>query len=192
MTNKQSSRKYLTYENTDNSVPTDGDKPINLHSYTIENPQASSNKIIIFLHGLLAEGKLFEPIAKKIMDNDNRIYKSILFDFRNHGASDRAASMTYDELSNDIIRHLDIMGLRRYILFSHSMGSKTAMVISRKRPNDVEGLIILDTYPLDYHNTPLIYMNTLKVVETFKALDISNMTIEDVKEYITSHFVNLP
>jgi pimeloyl-ACP methyl ester carboxylesterase len=180
-------KSYFTF--TENHLP--GLINTNLYSYNIENPKAISNQTIVFIHGLFSEGILFEQVAQGIMSQDQRIERSILLDLPNHGKSDRTNNMTYDQLSNDVISHLDTLGVGKYIIFSHSMGSKTSMLMSMKRQNDIQGVIILDTYPLDYFEYPEIYTNTLNIISTLKDLDISKMTKEDVCELISSKLVKL-
>jgi esterase len=75
-----------------------------------------------------------------------------LVDLRNHGESDHHASMTYDEMADDLLRYADFKGIDKISLLGHNMGAKVAMTLSCKHPDRVSSLISLDTAPLSYAN----------------------------------------
>ena len=70
-----------------------------------------------------------------------------LVDLRNHGESDHHASMTYEEMARDVARYADSMGLDRYTLIGHNLGAKTAMMTATLFPDNVNGVVCLDTAP---------------------------------------------
>jgi pimeloyl-ACP methyl ester carboxylesterase len=164
---------------------------VNLYSYNIENQKSVSDLVVVYIHGLFAEGELLENVAIAIMKGEQRIAKSIMIDLPNHGKSDRKASMTFEGISDDVIAHLDILGIKEYIIFSHSIGSKTAMLMSMKRPSDIKGLVILDTYPLDYIDDPEVWETTVKIIETLMVIDISHMAKQEVEEMIANKLVGV-
>ena len=61
----------------------------------------------------------------------------IAFDARNHGFSEHTDTMSYDEMSNDIVDLLtQRLGLQSAILMGHSMGGRTSMYTALTRPGD--------------------------------------------------------
>lgn len=70
-----------------------------------------------------------------------------LVDLRNHGESDHHASMTYEEMARDVARFADSRGLTSYTLIGHNLGAKTAMMTATLFPDNVNGVISLDTAP---------------------------------------------
>ena len=70
-----------------------------------------------------------------------------LVDLRNHGESDHHDSMTYEEMARDVGRFAESRGLDEYTLIGHNLGAKTAMMTATLFPDNVKGVICLDTAP---------------------------------------------
>ena len=71
-----------------------------------------------------------------------------LVDLRNHGESDHHESMTYEEMAGDVARFAESRGLASYTLIGHNLGAKTAMMTATLFPEQVNGVICLDTAPI--------------------------------------------
>jgi len=57
--------------------------------------------------------------------------------------------MNYKVLSDDLIRFADNRGLDKFTLLGHSMGGRTAMTTACRFPDRVDGVISLDTAPVN-------------------------------------------
>ncbi len=55
--------------------------------------------------------------------------------------------MTYEEMARDVGRFAESRGLEKYTLIGHNMGAKTAMMTATLYPDNVNGIICLDTAP---------------------------------------------
>ena len=70
-------------------------------------------------------------------------------------------------MAEDVIRYADQNNLDKFTLLGHSMGGKTAMVLSAMHPKRIDGLIIVDAPPkTDKTNTGY----SAKTVELVKYL----------------------
>ena len=72
-----------------------------------------------------------------------------MLDLRNHGESDHHISMTYEEMAEDVARFASSRGLDKYTLIGHNIGAKTAMMTATLFPENVNGIICLDTAPTE-------------------------------------------
>ena len=70
---------------------------------------------------------------------------------RNHGKSDHHKEHTYPLMADDIVRLLDKLSIPKVTVMGHSMGSKIAYYLACKYPDRVEGVITIDTAPLDFN-----------------------------------------
>jgi pimeloyl-ACP methyl ester carboxylesterase len=72
--------------------------------------------------------------------------RAIAFDFRGHGESDPPRNRDYSiaGMSDDISAVANALGLERFLLVGHSMGSGAALVYAASHPERVAGLLLLD------------------------------------------------
>ena len=97
-----------------------------------------------------------------------------LVDLRNHGESDHHASMTYEEMAGDVARFAESRGLESYTLIGHNLGAKTAMMTATLFPDQVNGVICLDTAPTG--SEPDKVQQTLASLEQIRSLDVVGKT----------------
>lgn len=146
---------------------------------------------MVFLHGLFGSSNNWRYLSYSDAIRNRR--NSILLDLRNHGESDHHPSMTYGEMADDVIRHLDKLKVDKFTLVGHSMGAKTAMHVATKVKDRVDGLIIVDAAPKDHRDNVNIYGNTQTIVNAVCEFDIREKTrrqaIEKFKEMFVSLFV---
>ena len=114
---------------------------------------------------------------------------SLLIDLRNHGDSDHHDSMKYEEMADDIIRHLDKLKVDKFTLLGHSMGAKTSMHIATKIQNRLDGLIIIDAAPKCHKDNINIFGNTKAMIDKISEFDISNKKRREIVDNFKELFV---
>jgi len=112
-----------------------------------------------------------------------------MIDLRNHGESDHHKSMSYEEMADDVIRHLDSLEVEKFTLLGHSMGAKTAMHVATKIQNRLEGLIILDAAPISHKDNINIYGNIKGIIDAVSDFNLHNKTRKQVVEKLRELFV---
>ncbi|XP_063002817.1 sn-1-specific diacylglycerol lipase ABHD11 [Elgaria multicarinata webbii] len=133
-------------------------------SYTVYDGP-SPQPPLVFLHGLFGSKSNFASLAKKLVLLTGR--KVLTVDARNHGDSPHSPLMTYEAMSGDVHLLLRQLRLSRCVLIGHSMGGKTAMVLTLKWPELVERLVCVDISPSEttavtsFHN----FIAAMKVVD---------------------------
>jgi esterase len=111
---------------------------------------------LLVLHSLFGTSKSF-----KFLSNQRKITKPlVLVDLRNHGKSESNNSMTYDEMTEDILevflkktkKHklTKKLNLKKINIMGHSMGGKVVMNLCLKYPELIDKSAIVDIAPVDY------------------------------------------
>lgn len=108
--------------------------------------EAGQGPPLILLHGLFGAGQNWGAIRKALAPR----FRVLTPDLRNHGASPRAAAMSYDAMAQDIADTLDAAGIARAAVLGHSMGGKAAMAFALAHPDRVERLVVADIAPVRY------------------------------------------
>jgi pimeloyl-ACP methyl ester carboxylesterase len=103
---------------------------------------------VIILHGLFGSSRNWQSAARILAED----FQVITPDLRNHGQSFHTASMTYQEMAEDIVRLLDDLSLAKTVLIGHSMGGKVAMVNALLHTHRIEKLAVLDIAPVSYEH----------------------------------------
>jgi len=142
---------------------------------------------MVFLHGLFGSSNNWRYMSYSDSIRNRR--NSLLIDLRNHGGSDHHDSMTYEEMADDVIRHLDNLKIEKFTLLGHSMGAKTSMHIATKIQNRLDGLIIVDAAPKCHKDNINIYGNTKGMIDKISEFDISNKKRREVVENFKELFV---
>jgi esterase len=164
-------------------------KEVKLNSIKIDSARPEVNSTMVFLHGLFGNANNWRYISYSEPIRQRR--NSILVDLRNHGESDHHDSMSYPEMAEDVIRHLDGLKINKFTLLGHSMGAKTAMNIATMIPERIDGLVIVDAAPKDNRHDPVIYASTQEIVQKVSEYDIENKTRREVLEDFKNMFVKL-
>ncbi len=146
------------------SIPTGG--AMSQKVFTLSNSLShyffgASGATIVILHGLFGAADNWRAVAKALAAD----YQVILVDLRNHGNSPHLSTMTYQEMSEDVIELLDELNLSSVILMGHSMGGKVAMQVASQHPHRVTKLIIVDIAPKIYAPHHQDILAGLKAVE---------------------------
>lgn len=120
----------------------------NLLNYRIYQHEMQHNDPtpVIMLHGLLGSLDNWNSHAKKLLPQ-RRVMN---IDLRNHGHSPHVKSMSYREMTADIIALLDDLNIAQCDLMGHSMGGKVAMTLALHYPQRVQSLVVVDIAPKAY------------------------------------------
>lgn len=159
-----------------------------LFSYVTKADSENVKKHMVFLHGLFGSANNWRNLSNA--ENIKKRRNSVLIDLRNHGDSDHHDSMKYEEMADDVIRHLDKLNIDKFTLLGHSMGGKTAMHVATKVQERLDGLIILDSAPKSHRDRGNIYGNTQGIVEAVNYFDIKHKTRRQVVEKLRDMFVH--
>lgn len=108
---------------------------------------------VFIAHGMMGSGANFASIAKQLHKKTGR--KIVTYDARNHGTSFHCDTMSYPEMSSDLIELIkehhhpggSDTGGGGVILMGHSMGGRTVMYTALTHPHIVKKLIVVDVSP---------------------------------------------
>ena len=97
---------------------------------------------VLFLHSLAGNGGQWSLQ----LDHLRRHRRAVALDFRGHGESDPAEDGVYSipALAGDVAAAADQLGLRRFLLAGHSLGSAAAIEYAGRHPERVAGLLLVD------------------------------------------------
>ena len=120
---------------------------------------------LVLLHGMLGSSRNWQTAGADLAAR----YHVLAVDLRNHGRSPHAATMTYDEMMDDVLAWLDAQGIARATFVGHSMGGKVGMLLACREAGRVERLVIVDIAPRDYfwpgHRQSFAAMNELNLAD---------------------------
>jgi pimeloyl-ACP methyl ester carboxylesterase len=101
---------------------------------------------LLILHGVFGSGRNWSTVAQRLAASR----RVVALDARNHGASPWADTMSYGEMSEDLLAFRAARRLGRVALLGHSMGGKTAMLHALHHGDAVERLVVVDVAPVVY------------------------------------------
>ena len=109
-------------------------------------PSPKYNGIPLFiLHGLLGSKQNWRSIARNIAKQGTAV---VTVDLRNHGESTHESTMSYEEMSEDLIETIKHLGHNDGVnICGHSVGGKVAMFTALRNPEMVRKLVIVDILP---------------------------------------------
>lgn len=99
-------------------------------------------------------------VAKSLSDK----YKVVVCDARNHGQSPHSDEMSFRLMAEDVIELADDLGIEKFALLGHSMGGKTAFVLSELFPERLTHLVIADIAPKAYKPGHLTYFKAFREI----------------------------
>jgi pimeloyl-ACP methyl ester carboxylesterase len=108
--------------------------------------EAGSGPPLVLLHGLFGAGQNWGAIRAALAPQ----FRVLTPDLRNHGASARAAEMSYAAMAEDVAATMAAAGMPRAAVLGHSMGGKVAMALALAHPGRVERLVVADIAPVRY------------------------------------------
>lgn len=125
---------------------------------------------VVICHGLFGNKLNWRQHSRDINSLSGR--KVITYDAVNHGSSGHHNSMSYVDMSTDLVRLLDKLNIEKAILIGHSMGGKTVMATALDHANRIEKLVVVDSIPKETPATREI----LGYLEAMARIDMSAMT----------------
>ncbi|MBR0682565.1 alpha/beta fold hydrolase [Roseomonas eburnea] len=126
----------------------------------LASTEAGEGPPLLLLHGLFGSGQNWGAIRRALAPR----FRVLTPDLRNHGASARAAAMTYAAMADDIAETLDAAGIVRAAVLGHSMGGKAAMAFALAHPGRVERLVVADISPVRYPPALRGYVEAMQAV----------------------------
>lgn len=108
------------------------------------NQRGSGELALVFLHYYGGSARTWDAVADELADK----YRIVATDHRGWGDSDAPADgYRIADLAADAQGVIDALGLRRYVLIGHSMGGKVAQLIASRRPDGLQGLVLVAPSP---------------------------------------------
>ena len=142
-----------------------------------------SQPVVLFLHGLLGCSDHWVGVARQL---EQRGFRVIIPDLRNHGLSSHSDYMSYQIMADDVAALLQNLDIESCYAVGHSMGGKTAMALALRYPQLVTRLMVIDIAPRAYygHEKFLRYINGMLEIDLGVAN--SRKDIEDKMRLIES------
>lgn len=119
---------------------------------------------LILLHGVMDNGLCWTPVARDLQER----FDVIMPDARGHGLTGGSLeNFSYQQLGNDVAAFILSLGLEKSILFGHSMGATTSLVVASTYPELVRAIVLEDP--------PFTAQATLKIEENMPAPEVLQM-----------------
>lgn len=125
------------------------------------NEYGTDGPALIVLHGLFGSARNWASIARALAET-HHVYA---LDLRNHGSSDRAMTMTYEEMAEDVAGFMTEHGIENAIVVGHSMGGKVAMRLALDAPERIRALIVVDIAPVSYAHDMTDYIAAMQMMD---------------------------
>jgi pimeloyl-ACP methyl ester carboxylesterase len=105
-----------------------------------------SGEPLLVIHGLFGSRRNWLTMARRLAPR----FSVVAVDARNHGGSDHAPTMSFEEMADDVLALCDQLGLAMPNVLGHSMGGKIAMLYALRHPQRTRRLLVLDVAPVSY------------------------------------------
>ncbi len=105
--------------------------------------EAGTGRAFVLLHGFTGASSDFQDHLHAFSD----LRRTILYDQRGHGESDRAGPYDLATLADDLVALLDALDIDRCDLLGHSLGGMVALRAVLAHPDRFRSLLLMDTAP---------------------------------------------
>ncbi len=112
----------------------------------------SAGPRVAFLHGLFGQGRNWNLVAKAVAGPAGEDARCLLVDLPDHGRSPWSTDgFSFEGYAAAVAETLEATAPGEpWIVVGHSLGGKTAMVLTLDHPELVAGLCVVDIAPKDY------------------------------------------
>jgi len=117
----------------------------------VHKPKSNSNKgMLVGLHGVFGSGRNWNQLGQKWCDNSG--FEVHLLTARNHGESAKSNEMSFESMVADTVHYIETnkQSNEKIFILGHSLGGKTAMLLSLLYPKLIDKLIVVDIAPINY------------------------------------------
>jgi pimeloyl-ACP methyl ester carboxylesterase len=122
---------------------------IELNGISVAYTDRGSGPPLVLLHGGLASGAVWEPVASRLA----REFRVITPDSRGHGHSTTSAeTLSYAVLADDVAALTGALGLEKPYIAGWSDGGQVALELAVRHPETASALIIGGAYPDFVHS----------------------------------------
>jgi pimeloyl-ACP methyl ester carboxylesterase len=98
---------------------------------------------LILVHGLMATGRIFDPIVPLL----SKKYRLIIPDLRGHGKSQGMnTKFKNEQFSKDILVILKKENIEEFSVLGYSHGGAIAQILAFNQPNRVKNLVLVNSY----------------------------------------------
>lgn len=143
---------------------------------------------LIILHGLFGSWENWGGQARQLSEH----FTVYAMDLRNHGRSPHSDEMNYPAMIEDVRHTMAIHGIDNATVIGHSMGGKTAMLLSLTYPELVNKLVIVDISPRAYepgHNEIFDALCSLDVTQLKSRSEADKLIADKIPEVGIRAFV---
>jgi pimeloyl-ACP methyl ester carboxylesterase len=105
----------------------------------------SGSTDIVLVHGWMTSGTVWDNLIPKLASSD---YRLLIPDLRGTAPSDQPnGGYSIENYLKDVLAVTKDAGAKSFILAGHSMGGAIAQKLAGKRPNKLDGLILMSPVP---------------------------------------------
>jgi esterase len=152
-----------------------------MNSYFREYGSSSAPPLVI-LHGLLGSSDNWHSFSQRFSEH----FHTYALYARNHGRSPHSDHFNYQVMAEDVVEFMAQHRISSTSLMGHSMGGKTAALISLLYPECVQRLIVIDIAPRVYttHHD--------QVFDALLSLDVSSFKYrKDIDETLSQKITDV-
>jgi pimeloyl-ACP methyl ester carboxylesterase len=144
---------------------------------------SDSTPALVILHGLLGSSDNWHSLGKIFGEH----FRTFVLDARNHGRSPHSDLFNYHAMSEDVVEFVRQKDLSSVSLLGHSMGGKTAALVSLLHPELIDKLIVVDIAPRSYQ------AHHDQVFNALTSLDLSMFEYrKDIDEVLSKKILEVP
>jgi pimeloyl-ACP methyl ester carboxylesterase len=112
-------------------------------AYRVEGSEGGRN--VLFVHGWMMNGHVYDDLLARL---DTSALRCVIPDQRGAGESDKPESgYSIARYAADIIGLIAELSLDRVVLVAHSMGGQIAQMVAAKIPDQIAGVVLINTVP---------------------------------------------
>jgi len=111
---------------------------------TLAHAEWGAGPPVVVLHGLFGSSQNWATVARRL----GALFRVLVPDLRNHGASPWARPMDYPAMAEDVAAFMAVQKIPAAPIVGHSMGGKAAMVLALTNPALVDRLVVVDIAPV--------------------------------------------